>query len=123
MKFRLPQRTPSNQVSSASKEPNRKKVLLFMAGSLIVLALVLGSIAAYQKHQERVAQEDNNKAVAAQKAEKAKDDEIVSLKAQVAAEHSDKMVGCTYISGLTKTRIVQQYVVLPNTMHCPNPVR
>lgn len=104
--------------SKVTKFKPTKKFLLITGASLLVLAVIVVSLAAYQVSKQ-------NKAEAARKAQEANTALITGLQNQVKAEQDknkvvsdDKNVMCTYVAGLEKAPATKGRLTRPTAAHC-----
>lgn len=108
------------QVSSkVTKFKPTKKFLLIAGASLLVLAVIVVSLAAYQVSKQ-------NKAEAAKKAQEANTALITGLQKQVKTEQdknkvleSQKAAACSNYKALSTARATRSLVIVPTAVGCP----
>lgn len=105
--------------SKVTKFKPSKKTVFIVAGSVLILALLVVSVAAYQVSQK-------NEAEADKKAQADNTALITGLQKQVTDEQEktkavsdDKTVLCTYLAGLEKAPATKGRLTRPTLAHCP----
>jgi predicted RNase H-like nuclease (RuvC/YqgF family) len=109
-----------NAVSSKAKKIKlpSKRILLLVVSGLFVLAVLSTSIAAFQHHKNVVAAQVAAAREDAIIAEKSRQNEVHSLKGQVASLQADKSSLCKYLDNLQKTRPTRGLVTIPTSGNC-----